>query len=106
MPPANPRHLTEPSPLPFLFPIVPPNSCRRRTVPIPRRLSRPLLQQLLLPFVEMLVLPLVDALQPVSKRAEAGSEGRVRPEVLALEERAHLETELPPAHGDALRIRG
>lgn len=66
-----------------------------------RRLAGPLLQNRLFSVGEHGVLPLVDALQPVPEApADAGEHGP-GPERAAVEERPHLEAELPESGGDS-----
>ena len=65
------------------------------------RLSLPLLQQHGLARRQRRSLSIVNALQPVSEaRAAEGVDG-VSPEGGLVEERAHLDADLPEAHGEA-----
>lgn len=73
-------------------------------VGLPGGPPRALLEDDGFPVLEHLGLSLVDALQPVSEAAaRAGKEGP-GPERGAVEERAHLEAELPEADGHACDV--
>lgn len=64
-------------------------------------LPRPLLQQSPLSLAQHLGLSVVDALQPVSEARSAERIDGVRPQGGAVEEGAHLDADLPEAHGQA-----
>lgn len=67
------------------------------------RLPRPLLQQSPLPLAQLRSLSVVHALQPVSEARSAKRIDGVRPQRGAVEEGAHLDADLPEAHGEACR---
>lgn len=60
-----------------------------------------LLQQELFPLCQHGGLPIINALQPVSKATTDRTEERVSPEALLVEQRHHLETQLPRSDGHA-----
>lgn len=64
-------------------------------------LPSPLLQQSPLALAQHLRLPVVHALQPVSEARAAERIDGVRPQGGAVEEGAHLDADLPEAHGQA-----
>lgn len=66
-------------------------------------LPRPLLQQSPLPLAQLRGLSVVHALQPVSEARSAERIDGVRPQGGAVEEGAHLDADLPEAHGEACR---
>ncbi|KAG8424662.1 hypothetical protein J3458_001434 [Metarhizium acridum] len=68
---------------------------------LPLRLPLALLEQKGLALAQHGALLVVDALQPVSERAAAQSVRRVRPQRRLVEEGAHLDSDLPEAHGEA-----
>jgi hypothetical protein len=66
-------------------------------------LPRPLLQQSPLPLAQLLRLSVVHTLQPVSEARSAERIDGVRPQRGAVEEGAHLDADLPEAHGEACK---
>lgn len=66
-------------------------------------LPRPLLHQSPLPLAQLRSLSVVNALQPVSEARSAERIDGVRPQRGAVEEGAHLDADLPEAHGEACR---
>ncbi|QBZ64704.1 hypothetical protein PoMZ_06403, partial [Pyricularia oryzae] len=64
-----------------------------------------LLQQELFPLCQHGGLPIINALQPVSKATTDRTEERVSPEALLVEQRHHLETQLPRSDGHACPSR-
>lgn len=73
-------------------------------VGLPGGPPRALLEDDGFPVLEHLGLSLVDALQPVSEAAARAGEDGPGPERGAVEERAHLEAELPEADGHACDV--
>lgn len=87
--------------LTFLLLLSRPLLSRLSPLSITLSLPRPLLQQSPLPLAQHLGLSVVHALQPVSEARSAERIDGVRPQGGAVEEGAHLDADLPEAHGEA-----
>lgn len=104
-PPNSALMAAPPSSIDFVHILPPPSitppSLRPSSSPsnrlLPFRPSRPLRQKRRPPRLQDSLLPLIHARQPVPEAAADAGEQRIRPQRLLVEERAHLDAELPEA---------